>query len=135
KAIHWLCFFGFRGQEAFPVIALEPALIQDSIDGGEGTPTPILSVTGLTFKELEPHLNQTNQHLPDNFELQVSLYNGPCALVVTGPARALHGLLVNRRKICAPAGADQSKIPFSQCKPVFSVRFLVVAVPFHSAYL
>ncbi|KAJ3768531.1 MaoC like domain-containing protein [Lentinula raphanica] len=31
--------------------------------------------------------------------------------------------------------ADQSKIPFSQRKSVLSVRFLVVAVPFHSAYL
>ncbi|KAJ3783459.1 fatty acid synthase [Lentinula aff. detonsa] len=135
KAIRWLFFCGFRGQEAFPVVALEPGLIQDSIDGGEGTPSPMLSITGLSLKELEPHLAKTNQHLADNSKLQVTLHNGPRALVVTGPSRALHGLVVNLRKIRAPSGTDQSKIPFSQRKPVFSVRFLVVGVPFHSVYL
>ena len=39
------------------------------------------------------------------------------------------------RKIRAPSGLDQSKTPFSQRKPVFSVRFLVVNVPYHSHYL
>jgi fatty acid synthase subunit beta len=39
------------------------------------------------------------------------------------------------RKVRAPSGLDQSKTPFSQRKPVFSVRFLVVGVPYHSAYL
>ncbi|KAJ3916064.1 fatty acid synthase [Lentinula edodes] len=135
KAIRWLFFCGFRGQEAFPIVSLEPGLIQDSIDGGEGMPTPMLSITGLSLKELEPHLVQTNNHLADNSQLQVTLHNGPRALVVTGPSRALHGLVVNLRKIRAPSGADQSKIAFSQRKPVFSVRFLVVGVPFHSVYL
>ncbi|KAJ3712093.1 hypothetical protein DFJ43DRAFT_1167176, partial [Lentinula guzmanii] len=93
----FLC--GFCGQEAFPVIALEPGLIQDSIDGGEGTPTSMLSITGLSLKELEPHLAKTNQHLTENSNLQVTLQNGPRALVVTGPSRALHGLVVNSRKI------------------------------------
>lgn len=94
----------------------------------------MLSITGLSLAELEPHLAKTNKHLAVNSQLQVTLHNGPRALVVTGPSRALHGL-VNLRKIRAPSGADQSKIAFSQRKPVFSVRFLVVAVPFHSIYL
>ncbi|KAF5389975.1 hypothetical protein D9757_013855 [Collybiopsis confluens] len=135
KALRWLFFCGYRGQEAFPVVSLEPSLVQDSIDGGEGTPSPMLSITGLSLPELEPHLAKTNKHLPENSRLQVTLHNGPRALVVTGPARALHGLVVNLRKIRAPSGADQSKIPFSQRKPVFSLRFLVVGVPFHSVYL
>ncbi|KAE9399788.1 fatty acid synthase [Gymnopus androsaceus JB14] len=135
KALRWLFFCGFRGQEAFPVVSLEPSLIQDSIDGGEGTPSPMLSITGLTLKELEPHLSQTNKHLAENSQIHVTLHNGPRALVVTGPSRALHGLVVNLRKVRAPSGADQSKIAFSQRKPVFSVRFLMVSVPFHSVYL
>ncbi|KAG8961241.1 3-oxoacyl-[acyl-carrier-protein] synthase [Tulasnella sp. 425] len=45
------------------------------------------------------------------------------------------GLFTALRKIKAPAGSDQSKIPFSQRKAVFSMRFLAVNVPYHSHYL
>ena len=95
----------------------------------------MLSVTGLVLKDLESHIKKTNEHLPANSQLQVSLHNGPKAFVVTGPSRALYGLVTSLRKIRAPSGLDQSKVPFSQRKPVFSVRFLVVGVPYHSKYL
>lgn len=135
KALQWLFFSGLRGQQAFPVVSLEPGIVQDSIDGGEGIPSPMLSVTGLGLKELEPHIKKTNSHLPETSQLHVSLHNGPRAFVVTGPARALFGLVTSLRKIRAPNGLDQSKVQFSQRKPVFSVRFLVVGVPYHSEYL
>ncbi|KAF4614083.1 hypothetical protein D9613_007929 [Agrocybe pediades] len=135
KALTWLFYAGLRGQQAFPVTSVEPSIVQDSIEGGEGTPSPMLSITGLSFKELEPHIIKTNKHLPETSQLYVSLYNGPKAFVVTGPPKALFGLVTSLRKVKAAAGADQSKIPFSQRKPVFSVRFLVVGVPYHSAYL
>lgn len=135
KALRWLFYCGLRGQQAFPPVAVEPSLVQDTLDGGEGTPSPMLSVAGLSLKELEGHIKKTNSHLPANSQLAVSLNNGPRAFVVTGPARALHGLVTNLRKVRAPSGSDQSKIPFSQRKPVFSVRFLVVGVPYHSDYL
>ncbi len=61
--------------------------------------------------------------------------NGLKAFVVTGPAHALWGLVTSLRKVKAPSGLDQSKVPFSQRKPVFTVRFLVVNVPYHSKYL
>jgi MaoC like domain len=44
-----------------------------------------------------------------------------------GPPR--HVFLVRAR-----SGLDQSKTPFSQRKPVFSIRFLLVGVPYHSEY-
>lgn len=135
KALKWLFYSGLRGQKAFPVLSLEPSIVQDSIEGGEGTPSPMLSITGLSLKEVEGHLKKTNAHLAENSQLHVSLHNGPRAFVVTGPARALHGLVTNLRKVRAPSGADQSKTPYSQRKPVFSVRFLVVGVPYHSEYL
>ncbi|KAJ7077160.1 fatty acid synthase [Mycena belliarum] len=135
KAIKWLFFSGLRGQQAFPVLALEPGMVEDSIEGGEGAPSPMLSVTGLKLVELEAHIKKTNTHLPENSQLHVSLHNGPRAFVVTGPARSLYGLVTSLRKVRAPSGLDQSKTPFSQRKPVFSVRFLVVGVPYHSAYL
>ena len=131
----WSFYSGLRGQQAFPVLALEPSIVQDAIDGGEGSPSPMLSITGLSLKDLEGHIAKTNKHLPDNSKIGVSLNNGPKAFVVTGPPRALYGLVTSLRKIRAPSGLDQSKTPFSQRKPVFSVRFLVVGVPYHSKYL
>lgn len=135
KTIKWLFYCGLRGQQYFPLLALEPSIIQDCVEGGEGVPSPMLSVTGLSQKDLDVHIKKTNSHLPANSQLQISLLNGSKAFVVTGPARALYGLVAALRKVKAPTGLDQSKIPFSQRKPVFSVRFLVVNVPYHSEYL
>lgn len=135
KALRWLFSCGFRGQQFFPVLAIEPSIVSDAIEGGEGAPSPMLSVTGLPLKDLESHIAKTNKHLPQNSQLAVSLYNGPKAFVVNGPPRALYGLVTSLRKVKAPNGLDQSKTPFSQRKPVFSIRFLVVNVPYHSVYL
>ncbi|KAI0046589.1 fatty acid synthase [Auriscalpium vulgare] len=135
RALKWLFFAGYRGQQLFPLLALEPSVVQDSVEGGEGVPTPMLSVVGLLLKDLEPHVKKTNKHLPENSQLRVSLHNGPKAFVVTGPPKALYGLVTSLRKIKAAPGVEQSKIPFSQRKPVFFVRFLVVGVPFHSLHL
>jgi len=135
KVIKWLFYSGLRGQQAFPVTSVEPSIVQDAIVGGEGTPSPMLSIAGLSLKELQPHVNKTNQHLPANSQLHVSLYNGPKTFVVTGPPKALFGLVTSLRKVRAQIGLDQSKTPFSQRKPVFSIRFLIVGVPYHSEYL
>lgn len=135
KAAKWLFFCSLRGQQYFPLLALEPTIIQDALDGGEGVPSPMLSIAGLTLKDLEPHVKQTNVHLSENSQLEISLHNGPRVFVVTGPPRALYGLVTNLRKVRASSGLDQSKIPFSQRKPVFSIAFLPINVPFHSQYL
>jgi fatty acid synthase subunit alpha len=135
KCLTWLFFCGLRGQEAFPVVALEPSMVKDSLDGGEGAPTPMLAVSGLSLVDLEKHIGSTNKHLPENSRLGVSLHNGSKRFVVTGPPKALFGLVTSLRKVRAPTDLDQSKIPFSQRKPVFSIRFLAVGVPYHSHYL
>ena len=135
KALKWLFFCGLRGQESFPVLAIEPSIVKDAVDGGEGVPSPMLAVTGLPLVTLQKHIQTTNKHLPSNSQLFVSLHNGPKAFVVTGPARALFGLVTSLRLVRAPSGLDQTKIPFSQRKPVFSIRYLVVGVPYHSDYL
>ncbi|KAL1711802.1 hypothetical protein EV715DRAFT_278348 [Schizophyllum commune] len=125
KTVRWLFYSGLYAQQAF----------SRSVEGGEGVPSTMLLVTGLLLKDVETHLAKTNKHLPSNSKLHISLYNGPKAFVITGPARALYGLVQNLRKVKAPSGLDQSKVPFSQRKPVFSVRFLVVNAPYHSEYL
>ncbi|KAH7106327.1 fatty acid synthase [Auriculariales sp. MPI-PUGE-AT-0066] len=135
KSIKWLFFCGLRGQETFPVLAIEPSIVKDAVEGGEGTPSPMLAVTGLPLSVLEKHIRTTNKHLPSNSQLYVSLHNGPKAFVITGPARALFGLVTALRQIRAPSGLDQTRVPFSQRKPTFSIRYLTVGVPYHSEYL
>lgn len=135
KAVKLLFFIGLRGQEAFPLLSIEPAIVADAVENNEGVPTPMLSVAGLSLGALEGHVKKVNAHLPLNSQLAVSLHNRPTNHVVTGPAKALYGLATALRKVMAPAGLDQSKIPFSKRKSVFTTRFLTINVPYHSSYL
>ncbi|KAG8760688.1 3-oxoacyl-[acyl-carrier-protein] synthase, partial [Ceratobasidium sp. 423] len=75
KALRWWVWAGARGQEAFPVLAVEPNIVKDSVDGGEGVPSPMLSVTGLPLAALEKHITGVNKHLPKNSQLNVALHN------------------------------------------------------------
>jgi fatty acid synthase subunit beta len=135
KAVMLLFYIGLRGQEAFPLLSLEPHIVADSVENNEGVPTPMLSVNGLSLKQLEGHIKKVNLHLPPNSQVGISLYNAATMHVVTGPAKALYGLATALRKVMAPAGLDQSKTPFSKRKAVFTMRFLPVNVPYHSPYL
>jgi fatty acid synthase subunit alpha, fungi type len=84
KVVKWLLLAGCRAQEIFPVVSLEPGIVQDTLDGGEGLPSPMLSITGLLLKNLEPHIKNANAHLPENLKLMLSLHNGSKAFVATG---------------------------------------------------
>jgi fatty acid synthase subunit alpha, fungi type len=44
----------FESQEALLVLSLEPSIVDDAVEGGEGIPSPMLAVTGLALKDLEP---------------------------------------------------------------------------------
>ncbi|CAO1616813.1 unnamed protein product [Jaminaea pallidilutea] len=135
KALGLLFHIGKRGQEAFPVRSLEPALVADAVDGGEGEPTPMLSVTGLTQEALEAFLKKTNTHLGEHETVEISLFNSRRNFVVTGPPRSLFGLVGQMRVARAESGQDQSKVAFSKRKAAFNMRFLPVGVPYHSSYL
>lgn len=135
KAVKHLFYLGLRGQEGFPLLSLEPHIVADSIENNEGAPTPMLGVYGLNAKSLQGHIKKVNAHLPSNSQIGISLFNTTTAFVVTGPAKALYGLVTALRKVMAPPGLDQGRIPFSKRKAVFNMRFLPVNVPYHSEYL
>jgi hypothetical protein len=78
---------------------------------------------------------RTNADLPANAPVQVSLRSGPQPSSLVVPLVHLYGLATSLKRARALGGLDQSKIPFSQRKPVFSVRFLVVGVPSHGGCL
>ena len=130
-----LFWIGSRSQQAFPRTSLAPSILQDSIENGEGTPTPMLSIRDLSKKAVQEHIDATNTHLPEDRHIAISLVNSARNFVVTGPPISLYGLNLRLRKVKAPTGLDQTRVPFTERKIRFVNRFLPITSPFHSSYL
>ena len=135
QAIALLFWIGSRSQQAFPLTSLAPSTLQDSIDQGEGVPTPMLSIRDLPIEQVQGHIKATNEHLPQDRHIGISLVNSNRNFVVTGPPISLYGLNLRLRKVKAPTGLDQTRIPFTERKVRFVNRFLPITAPFHSPYL
>ena len=134
-ALTILFWIGSRSQQAFPTTSLAPAVLQDSTEHGEGAPTPMLSIRDLPVKAVQEHIDATNHHLPEDRHIAISLVNSARNFVVTGPPISLYGLNLRLRKVKAPTGLDQTRIPFTKRKIRFVNRFLPITAPFHSSYL
>ncbi|KAL9947011.1 hypothetical protein D7B24_008910 [Verticillium nonalfalfae] len=134
-ALTILFWIGARSQQVFPRTSLTPNMLRESIDNGEGTPTPMLSIRDLSQAEVQKHIDATNQYLPADRHISISLINSPRNLVVTGPPISLYGLNAQLRKVKAPTGLDQTRIPYTERKSRFVNRFLPITAPFHSKYL
>ena len=135
EAITMLFWIGMRSQQAYPRTSLAPSILQDSVEAGEGTPTPMLSVRDLSKKQVQEHIDATNEHLPKDRHVAISLINSSRNFVVTGAPISLHGLNLRLRKVKAPTGLDQNRIPFTERKQRFVNRFLPITAPFHSPLL
>ncbi|KAJ2162492.1 fatty acid synthase alpha subunit Lsd1 [Coemansia sp. RSA 552] len=135
KALGILFAIGMHGQLACPPTTTNPAILEDSLENGEGTPGPMLSISRLRQSDVERHIEATNRHLPADRQISLSLINGPRSFVVTGPAQSLYGLNLSLRKLKAPSGLDQNRVPYSQRKLQFATRFLPITSPFHSEFL
>lgn len=130
-----LFWIGSRSQQTYPTTSIAPSILQDSVDHGEGTPTPMLSIRDLSRAQVQQHIDATNQYLPEERHIGISLVNSARNLVVTGPPISLYGLNLQLRKVKAPTGLDQTRIPFTERKVRFVNRFLPITSPFHSKYL
>ncbi|GKT93078.1 fatty acid synthase beta subunit dehydratase [Colletotrichum tofieldiae] len=135
SALTILFWIGARSQQVFPRTSLTPTMLRESVDNGEGLPTPMLSIRDLSQAEVQKHIDATNKYLPADRHISISLINSPRNLVVTGPPISLYGLNAQLRKVKAPTGLDQNRIPHTQRKLRFVHRFLPITAPFHSKYL
>jgi fatty acid synthase subunit beta len=95
----------------------------------------MLSIRDLSLAAVQEHIDATNQHLPEDRHISISLVNSARNFVVTGPPISLYGLNVRLRKVKAATGLDQNRVPFTQRKVRFVNRFLPITAPFHSQYL
>jgi fatty acid synthase subunit beta len=121
EAVTLLFWIGFRSQEAWYPAAPLPALVQESLDLGEGQVSPMLRVRGLKRFEINAHLDVVNSHLPADEAIHVSLVNGKTNIVLTGPPNSLCLLCRQLRKV--------------KKHKSLNLRFVSVNVPFHSSYL
>ncbi|AMD19951.1 HCL200Cp [Eremothecium sinecaudum] len=135
KNISLLFFIGLRCYQVYPKTSLSPTIVEDSVENGEGVPSPMLSISNLTREQTQAFVDKTNAHLPPKKHIVISLINGARNLVISGPTQSLYGLNVALRKAKAPPGLDQSRIPHSERKLKVTNRFLPVASPFHSHLL
>ncbi|KAJ1970693.1 fatty acid synthase alpha subunit Lsd1, partial [Dimargaris xerosporica] len=135
KGLGLLFWLGTRAQQVFPATTLNPAMLQDSLSNNEGTPSPMLSISHLRYADVVQHVKLTNSHLPADRHIRIALVNGPRSCVCTGPPQSLYGLNLRLRKLKAPSGVDQSRVPFSKRQLKIATRFLPITVPFHSDYL
>lgn len=134
-ALVMLFWIGMRSQQAYPRTSLAPSILQDAAEAGEGTPTPMLSIRDLSRTQVQEHIDATNEHLPADRHVAISLVNSARNFVVTGPPISLHGLNLRLRKVKAPTGLDQTRIPHTERKVRFVHRFLPITAPFHSHLL
>ncbi|KAK9382701.1 acyl transferase domain-containing protein [Kockiozyma suomiensis] len=135
KTMKVLFWTGCRAQQTYPRTSLTPSVLQDTVNEGEGKPSPMLSVRDLPKSQVQKHVDLTNSHLPEEKHVSISLENGARNFVVTGPPQSLYGLSLSLRKLRAPPGLEQNRIPYSQRKLKFSTRFLPITAPFHSPYV
>ncbi|KAK8033901.1 fatty acid synthase subunit beta [Apiospora marii] len=134
-AVQLLFWIGFESQMAAPPSLVTPAIVRDSLEGGEGAPSHMLLVRGLGKEALDAVIAAGNRHLPVDERLYLSLINSPTDHVVAGPPRSLRGLVLRLREVRARDGLDQSRIPYSSRRPVIDLTFLPVNAPFHTPYL
>ena len=135
KALTLLYWIGLRSQAVYPQTTLAPSLIKESLEAGEGSPTPMLSVRKIPKDVLQLHINSTNQFLPPEGRVGIGLDNGANNYVVCGPATSLCGLNSRLRQSKSTLGLDQARVPFRERKLDFTNDFLPITAPFHSPYL
>ena len=123
---------GARANQVFPQTAIPPSVLEDVQENGEGSPSPMLSIKGLSLESVRIHVKEVNQHLADS-QVEVGLVNGRKRVVVCGPPTALHSLVLKLRS--QRAKVDQTRVAHSQRKTTFQLQFLPVSAPFHSSYL
>ncbi|ODV91402.1 hypothetical protein CANCADRAFT_32053 [Tortispora caseinolytica NRRL Y-17796] len=134
NALTILFWIAIRSQQKYPRTSLPPTLVRDSVEQGEGKPTPMLSVRELNREQIQKYVDLTNKHLPTEKHISISLANGSKNFVVTGPPQSLYGFNKSLRKIKAQTGMDQTRIPHTQRKLRISNKFLPISAPFHSPY-
>ncbi|KAL6884407.1 fatty acid synthase subunit beta dehydratase [Trichoderma evansii] len=133
-----LFHLGSAAQEHTPKLTIShlQKVSEEVIANGEGSScTPMLHIIGCAQEQVDLSIAKLNHQLEPNGQIFIGIVNAPLDVVVTGPTLSLCALAATLRKVKAPNDLDQTRIPASKRKPVFSLRFLQASVPLHSIHL
>ncbi len=133
KAARYLLWQGIRMQQVSPETTLNPDIVAESVAAGDGVPTPMLGLLKLTPETVQKYVERVNKKLPPERQVELSLINGPRAVVVSGHPESLHRLREALRK--DEAKGDQGRVPFSERKLEFVANYFPVSAEFHSRYM
>ncbi|ORX65028.1 hypothetical protein BCR32DRAFT_212224 [Anaeromyces robustus] len=138
KAVSLLFLIGARSQQKFAITPLSPETLQEIADNEDENdmPTCMLSINGLPEAVIRQKVNELNSFIEeDSRKVTISLINGLRMIVVTGAPESLQNLKMTLKKIQAGPNEDQSRIPFSKRKLIFTMKFLSVSIPAHNEIL
>mmetsp|Transcript_42559 Transcript_42559/g.102543 ORF Transcript_42559/g.102543 Transcript_42559/m.102543 type:complete len:3788 (-) Transcript_42559:229-11592(-) len=134
--VRYLFWHGVRCQRETPSMIADPDLKKSG-----DSPTPMLSVRGLTVPVLEQAIASYNESYDTtdsrnfNKAVRIGLINGPENCVVVGYAEALNAFSAGLKRQLPPAEDSQGRVPFSKRKHSYVLDFLDVTAPFHSPVL
>lgn len=121
---------GLESHLAAPGSTLSAEDVADCLQHDEGAPSYLLSVTGLSHDHLQRLIRKANTE-----GVQLSLINNYNKFVLAGTPQALREICLAIRTVNAPQSLDQTRVPFTQRRPIVDVRFLPVSAPYHSSLL
>ncbi|RLL99566.1 hypothetical protein CFD26_107307 [Aspergillus turcosus] len=134
-ALTILFYIGCRAQSLFDPAPVDGDVLQDRETHGEGVPSCMLRVHGLSLDVLTEVVDKVNHHLPQCKQAELALINGPRNFVLGGPPTTLSAVSRCLRRITASPGVSQARVPYSQRKPEVTISFLPISVPFHTSHL
>ncbi len=132
QAVRYLLWQGLRMAEAAPETTLHPEIVAASEAAGDGRPTPMLGILKLSPELVGRYVEQVNRELPAERPVEISLINGPRAVVVSGHPESLHRLREALRRDTATE--DQARVPFSQRKLELTTNYFEVYGPYHTRH-
>lgn len=130
QVARWFLWQGLRMQEAYPVAALSPRLVERSERSGGGRhPASMAAIGGLERHELEAILAPLNRTLPERRRIAISLQNAWDRFVVSAPTESIV-LLQEELTKRQQRAQEKKEVPFR-----FSWDYLKTSAPFHSPFL
>lgn len=132
KILFWT---GYESHRAAPRLTLTSNAVHEAESRGEGQPSHMLHVSGLSSKHILSLLDKCNQDIPLEQRVYLALSNSRSSFTIAGSASSLvrFGQLVH--EIGVERKVDQSRIPFDKRKPEVDTQFLPISSPFHTPYL
>ncbi|KKK21818.1 hypothetical protein ARAM_004341 [Aspergillus rambellii] len=136
-ALQLAFWVGLESHVAAPGSTLSAEEVKDCVDHEEGTASYLLSVVGMTPKDLTSVIQQLNKSQAEDGGplVYLALVNGRNKCVVAGAPQGLQRVCMALRNHKAPAKLDQSRVLFNRRQPVIDVQYLPISAPYHSPFL